>query len=153
MRDIESIQIALTMAETGHLVFGTLHTNDAPQAIDRIVDVFPAWRQEQTRVQLAASLAAVVAQRLVPRIDGGMVAAFEVLVATSPVRNLIRENRSNQLQNVMMTNAQEGMVLLESSLVDLITTGQISYEEALGVTARPKELARSLEQRGVGASV
>src|SRR5579863_3521289 len=114
MRDIESIQIALTMAETGHLVFGTLHTNDAPQAIDRIVDVFPAWRQEQTRVQLASSLAAVVAQRLVPRVDGGMVAAFEVLVATNPVRNLIRENRANQLQNVMVTNAKEGMQTLET---------------------------------------
>jgi len=91
MRDIDSIQIALTMAETGHLVFATLHTNDAAQAIDRIIDVFPAWRQEQTRVQLAASLSAIVAQRLVPKVGGGMVAAFEVLIATSPVRNLIRE--------------------------------------------------------------
>lgn len=154
MRDIESIQIALTMAETGHLVFGTLHTNDAPQAIDRIIDVFPAWRQEQTRVQLASSLAAVVAQRLVPRTDGGMVAAFEVLVATNPVRNLIRENRSNQLQNVMMTNSKEGMQTLETSLVDLIADGTITYEEALGVTARPKELVRALDHRGlVAASV
>ena len=152
MRDIESIQIALTMAETGHLVFGTLHTNDAPQAIDRIVDVFPAWRQEQTRVQLAASLAAVVAQRLVPRIGGGMVAAFEVLVATNPVRNLIRENRSNQLQNVMMTNAKEGMQTLEASLVELIANGTITYEDALGVTARPKELVRALDQRGLVAA-
>jgi len=152
MRDIESIQIALTMAETGHLVFGTLHTNDAPQAIDRIVDVFPAWRQEQTRVQLAASLAAVVAQRLVPRIGGGMVAAFEVLVATNPVRNLIRENRSNQLQNVMMTNAKEGMQTLEASLVELIADGTITYEDALGVTARPKELVRALDQRGLVAA-
>jgi twitching motility protein PilT len=152
MRDIESIQIALTMAETGHLVFGTLHTNDAPQAIDRIVDVFPAWRQEQTRVQLAASLAAVVAQRLVPRIGGGMVAAFEVLVATNPVRNLIRENRSNQLQNVMMTNAKEGMQTLETSLVELIADGTITYEDALGVTARPKELVRALDQRGLVAA-
>ena len=152
MRDIESIQIALTMAETGHLVFGTLHTNDAPQAIDRIVDVFPAWRQEQTRVQLAASLAAVIAQRLVPRIGGGMVASFEVLVATNPVRNLIRENRSNQLQNVMMTSTQEGMVLMESSLVDLISSGTISYDDAMGTTARPKELVRQLEQRGVVAA-
>jgi twitching motility protein PilT len=152
MRDIESIQIALTMAETGHLVFGTLHTNDAPQAIDRIIDVFPAWRQEQTRVQLAASLAAVIAQRLVPRIDGGMVAAFEVLIATNPVRNLIRENRSNQLQNVMMTNSREGMQTLETSLVNLITQGTISYEEALTVSAHPKELVRALDQLGVAAA-
>jgi twitching motility protein PilT len=88
MRDIESIQIALTMAETGHLVFATLHTNDAPQAIDRIIDVFPAWRQEQTKVQLSASLAAIVAQRLVPKVGGGMVAAFEVLIANNPVRGI-----------------------------------------------------------------
>jgi len=146
MRDIDSIQIALTMAETGHLVFATLHTNDAPQAIDRIIDVFPAWRQEQTRVQLAASLSAVIAQRLVPKIGGGMVAAFEVLIATNPVRNLIREGRSNQLQNVMFTNTKEGMNTLENSLAKLIIDGVISYEEAMAITAHPKELVRTLEQ-------
>ena len=146
MRDIDSIQIALTMAETGHLVFATLHTNDAPQAIDRIIDVFPAWRQEQTRVQLAASLSAIIAQRLIPKIGGGMVAAYEVLVATSPVRNLIREGRSNQLQNVMFTNAKEGMQTLESSLAKMIVDKVITYEDAMAVTAHPKELARTLEQ-------
>lgn len=145
MRDIDSIQIALTMAETGHLVFATLHTNDAPQAIDRIIDVFPAWRQEQTRVQLASSLSAVIAQRLVPKIGGGMVAAFEVLIATNPVRNLIREGRSNQLQNVMFTNTQEGMQTLESSLARLVVDGVISYEDAMSTTAHPKELVRTLE--------
>ena len=146
MRDIESIQIALTMAETGHLVFATLHTNDAPQAIDRIIDVFPAWRQEQTRVQLAASLGAILAQRLVPKIGGGMVAAFEVLIATNPVRNLIREGRSNQLLNVMTTNQKEGMRTLEISLAELIIAGTVTYEDALDVSAHPKELARALEQ-------
>jgi twitching motility protein PilT len=146
MRDIESIQLALTMAETGHLVFATLHTNDAPQAIDRIIDVFPAWRQEQTRVQLSASLGAIVAQRLVPRIGGGMVAAFEVLIATNPVRNLIREGRSNQLLNVMTTNQQEGMKTLENSLAELIQDGTVDYEDALNVSAHPKELARALAQ-------
>ncbi len=146
MRDIDSIQIALTMAETGHLVFATLHTNDAPQAIDRIIDVFPAWRQEQTRVQLAASLSAVIAQRLVPKIGGGMVAAFEVLIATNPVRNLIREGRSNQLQNVMFTNTKEGMQTLENSLAKLIVDGVVSYEDAMAITAHPKELVRTLEQ-------
>jgi twitching motility protein PilT len=153
MRDIESIQIALTMAETGHLVFATLHTNDAPQAIDRIIDVFPAWRQEQTRVQLSASLGAILAQRLVPKIGGGMVAAFEVLIATNPVRNLIREGRSNQLLNIMTTNHKEGMRTLETSLAELITAGTVSYEEALAVSAHPKELARALshEQSLVGA--
>ena len=145
MRDIESIQIALTMAETGHLVFATLHTNDAPQAIDRIIDVFPAWRQEQTKVQLAASLAAIVAQRLVPKVGGGMVAAFEVLIATNPVRNLIREGRSNQLLNIMTTNQKEGMRTLETSLAELIVSGTIGYEDALDVSAHPKELARALE--------
>jgi len=145
MRDIDSIQIALTMAETGHLVFATLHTNDAPQAIDRIIDVFPAWRQEQTRVQLAASLSAVVAQRLIPRIGGGMVAAYEVLIATNPVRNLIREGRSNQIANVMFTNTKEGMQTMEGSLAALIKGNVITYEDALGVCGHPKELARALE--------
>jgi twitching motility protein PilT len=148
MRDIESIQIALTMAETGHLVFATLHTNDAPQAIDRIIDVFPAWRQEQTRVQLAASLGAILAQRLVPKVGGGMVAAFEVLIATNPVRNLIREGRSNQLLNIMTTNQKEGMRTLEISLAELIQAGAITYEDALNVSAHPKELARALNQAG-----
>lgn len=146
MRDIDSIQIALTMAETGHLVFATLHTNDAPQAIDRIIDVFPAWRQEQTRVQLAASLSAVIAQRLVPKIGGGMVAAYEVLIATNAVRNLIREGRSNQLGNVMFTNTKEGMQTLESSLATLVADGVVAYEDAMSVCAHPKELIRTLEQ-------
>jgi twitching motility protein PilT len=146
MRDIDSIQIALTMAETGHLVFATLHTNDAPQAIDRIIDVFPAWRQEQTRVQLAASLNTVIAQRLIPRIGGGMVAAYEVLIATSPVRNLIREGRTNQLQNVMFTSAKDGMQTLENSLAKLVVDKVITYEDAMSVTAHPKELVRTLEQ-------
>ncbi len=146
MRDIDSIQIALTMAETGHLVFATLHTNDAPQAIDRIIDVFPAWRQEQTRVQLASSLSAVIAQRLVPRIGGGMVAAFEVLMATNPVRNLIREGRSNQLQNVMFTNTKEGMQTMEHHLSRLIVDNIVTYEDAMAITGRPKELIRTLEQ-------
>jgi twitching motility protein PilT len=148
MRDIESIQIALTMAETGHLVFATLHTNDAPQAIDRIIDVFPAWRQEQTRVQLAASLGAILAQRLVPKVGGGMVAAFEVLIATNPVRNLIREGRSNQLLNIMTTNQKEGMRTLEISLAELIAAGTVTYEDALEVSAHPKELARAVSMAG-----
>ena len=145
MRDIDSIQIALTMAETGHLVFGTLHTNDAAQAIDRIIDVFPAWRQEQTRVQLAASLTAIFAQRLIPKIGGGVVAAFEVLVATPAVRNLIREGRSNQLGNVMFTSAKEGMQMMENSLAELIVNGLVTYDDALAASAHPKELARAIE--------
>lgn len=153
MRDIDSIQIALTMAETGHLVFGTLHTNDAAQAIDRIIDVFPAWRQEQTRVQLASSLSAIFAQRLIPRIGGGLVAAFEVLVATPAVRNLIREGRSNQLGNIMFTNSKEGMQMMENSLAELFVNGVVDYDDAMSASAHPKELVRaidSLKARGKG---
>ncbi len=153
MRDIDSIQLALTMAETGHLVFATLHTNDAPQAVDRIIDVFPAWRQEQTRVQLAASLSAIIAQRLLPKIGGGMIAAYEVLIATHPVRNLIREGRSNQLSNVMFTGAKDMMQILESSLARLIVDKVVSYEDAMAVTAHPKELLRMLEQMGYTAEI
>jgi twitching motility protein PilT len=144
MRDIESIQIALTMAETGHLVFATLHTNDAAQAVDRIIDVFPAWRHDQVRVQLSASLGAIIAQRLVPKIGGGRVAAFEVLIANHPVRNLIREGKSNQLLNVMSTNQGEGMRVMETSLAELIRAEVITYEDALDVSAHPKEIARSM---------
>jgi twitching motility protein PilT len=149
MRDLESIQIALTMAETGHLVLATLHTNDAAQAVDRIIDVFPADRQEHVRVQLASSLAAVIAQQLLPRAGGGIVAAFEVLVATSASRNLIREGKSNQLRNVMTTNQREGMGTLEMHLSELIRAGVITHETGLGVSIYPKELARSLAAVGV----
>jgi twitching motility protein PilT len=148
MRDLESIQIALTMAETGHLVFATLHTNDAATALDRIVDVFPSDRQDQIRVQLAAALAAVIAQRLVPRPDQGMLAAFEVLMATSAARNLVREGKTNQLRNVMTTGQQEGMLTLEMSLGRLVQAGAITYEAALGVSLHPKDLARALGQAG-----
>lgn len=147
MRDLESIQLALTLAETGHLVFSTLHTNDAAQAIDRIIDVFPAYRQEQIRVQLSACLGAVIAQRLVPRIGGGMVAAFEILVANNPVRNLIREGKTNQLLNIIATNQQEGMYTLEASLVDLIQGGVVTYDDAVSISAHPKELERLLNHR------
>lgn len=144
MRDLDSIQIALTMAETGHLVFATLHTNDASQAVDRIIDVFPASRQDQIRIQLSTSLAAVIAQRLVPKIGGGMVAAFEILVATSASRNMIREGKTNQLRNVMTVSRGDGMQTLEMSLGALVKSDTISLDEALGVCSYPKELAREL---------
>lgn len=147
MRDTESIQTALTMAETGHLVFSTLHTNDAAQAVDRIIDVFPDWRQDQIRVQLAASLCAIIAQRLIPMIDGGRVAAFEVLVATHPVRNLVREGKSNQLLNIMATNVGQGMQTLEVNLASLICSNQITYEDALEVSVHPKELERAVNRQ------
>jgi twitching motility protein PilT len=146
MRDTESIQIALTMAETGHLVFSTLHTNDAAQAIDRMIDVFPDWRQDQIRVQLSASLGAVVAQRLIPKIGGGRVAAFEILVANHPVRNLIREGKTNQLLNIISVNQGEGMQSLEVSLAALISSNVITYDDALEVSVHPKELDRALNR-------
>ncbi len=144
MRDLESIQIALTMAETGHLVFATLHTYDAPQAIDRIIDVFPADRKDLIRIQLAGSLAAVIAQRLMPRVDGGRVAAFEVLLANSACRALIREGKTFQLRNVITTSRSEGMQTLETSLIELVNSGTISYDTALEVSMYPKDLARAV---------
>ncbi len=141
MRDTESIQTALTIAETGHLVFATVHTNDTSTAIDRIVDSFGAGSQTQIRVQLAASLVGVTAQRLIARNDGGgMVAAFEVLVANSAVRNLVREGKTAQIRNIIMTHQKDGMQTLEMSLNALVAAGMISYEAALNHTLLPKEI-------------
>ena len=142
MRDLESIRFALTIAETGHLVLATLHTNDVPQALDRIVDVFPAEQQTQIRVQLANTLSGICYQRLLPRVDGGLVAAFEVMVANSAVRNLIREGKTNQLRNVMLTGQSDGMQTLEMSLSALVRDGVISYDEAVLVSLFPKEISR-----------
>ena len=144
MRDPESIGITLTLAETGHLVLSTLHTNDASQALDRIVDVFPAERQTQVRIQLASSLQAVVAQRLVPRIGSGMVAAFEVLVCTPAVRNLVREGKSRQLRNNMTLGQAEGMQTLEMSLNALLRAGLITYDDAMAHALVPHEIERPL---------
>ncbi len=140
MRDAESIQTTLTIAETGHLVLATLHTNDASTALDRIVDVFPSERQGQIRVQLAASLAAVVAQRLVPKVGGGMIAAFEILLANSAVRGLIRDGKSHQIRNVISQSVREGMQTLEQSLSMLISHGAITYDDAAVRAVFPKEL-------------
>jgi twitching motility protein PilT len=140
MRDTESIAIALTLAETGHLVFATLHTNDAAQALDRVVDVFPAERRDQIQVQLAASLQGVLSQRLLPVVGGGRVAAFEVLVATDAVRNLVREGKTRQLRNVITTSRTEGMQTLENDLTRLVAGGLITYETALEITLFPKEI-------------
>ena len=142
MRDPETIQFALTLAETGHLVFATLHTNDASQSLDRISDVFPPERQTQIRVQLAASIAAVVSQRLLPRTGGGLVAAFELLVVNDAVRNLIREGRTHQLRNVIRSGRAEGMMTLESALNELVAAGRVSYEDAVAQSIRPKEIVR-----------
>jgi twitching motility protein PilT len=142
MRDLETIAAALTMAETGHLVFATLHTNDTAQAIDRIVDVFPPQQQRQVQTQLSLTLAAVLHQRLLPRADGaGRVAAFEVLLGTAAIRNLIRDGKSNQLRNVLATGAALGMRTLEADLRRLIGEGVISREVAVAASLYPNELA------------
>ncbi len=142
MRDTETIQAALTVAETGHLVFATLHTNDAAQTIDRIVDVFDSEKQSQIRVQLSGSLQAILSQRLVPKIGGGRVAAFEVLVATHAARNVIRDGRTAQLRNLITTGAQHGMSTLEDALSKLVVDGIVDYDEAVTHTLHPKEIRR-----------
>ena len=140
MRDLESIQTALSLAETGHLVFTTLHTNDAAMTVDRIVDVFPAYRQDQIRVQLAGALSAVLSQRLIPRIGGGRVAAFEVLMATHAVRNLVRDGKSAQLRNVISTGSEFGMQTLETSLSELVANKVVMYDEACRISVHPNEV-------------
>jgi twitching motility protein PilT len=140
MRDPESIAITLTLAETGHLVLSSLHTNDAPQALDRIVDVFPAERQAQIRLQLASTLAGIVAQRLVPRIGGGRIAAFEVLLATPAVSNLVREGKTRHLRNAMQMALGAGHQTLEMSLNALVAAGVITQETAVATAFVPHEV-------------
>jgi twitching motility protein PilT len=132
MRDLETISTALTAAETGHLVFGTLHTQDAPQSIDRVIDVFPAHQQQQIRVQLATSLQAIVTQQLVPRVGGqGRAVACEVLVATPAVRNLIREGKVHQIYSAMQAGGQLGMQTMDQALAQLVRAGIVSLEDAV----------------------
>lgn len=140
MRDLESISITLTLAETGHLVFATLHTNDAAQALDRLVDVFPGEMRDQIQIQLAGTLQGVISQRLLPAIGGGRVAAYEVLIANDAVRNLVREGKSRQLRNTMISGQQEGMQTIEMDLARLVASGLISMETATEASAFPKEI-------------
>jgi twitching motility protein PilT len=149
MRDLETIATALTAAETGHLVFATLHTQSAPGTIDRIIDVFPGHQQEQVRTQIAASLQGVVTQALLPTADGrGRVAAVEVLLPDDAVRNLIRQAKNEQIYSVMQTNTKRGMQTLEQALADLAISGTISRDVALNASSR-KEQLQSLLDRGV----
>jgi twitching motility protein PilT len=140
VRDLESIRFCLTLAETGHLVFATLHTNDTSQAMDRLIDVFPGDQQPQIRVQLASTLTGVVYQRLLPRVGGGMVAAYEVLVGTTPVRNLVKEAKSNQLRNQILTGQRDGMQTLEMSMTALVQAGVVAQEEAAARSLFPREV-------------
>jgi twitching motility protein PilT len=143
MRDLETIRMAVTAAETGHLVFATLHTPSAPLSISRIVDVFPPEQQRQIRMQVADSLQAVMSQMLLPRLGGGVALAQEILVATAPVRALIREGKIPQIANVIQTGAQEGMQVLEDVLNDLVARGQISYDTAIGKANYPRLIDRA----------
>lgn len=144
MRDLETIALTLTLAETGHLVFATLHTNTAAQTIDRIVDVFPSHQQAQVRQQLSTVLKAVVSQRLVPRINGGRVAAVELMLNTSAVANLIRDEKVFQIDGVIQTSSNQGMGLMESHLLELYQQKVISKETALNKAFRPNEMLRLL---------
>jgi twitching motility protein PilT len=130
MRDLETISAAITIAETGHLVFATLHTNSASQSIDRMIDVFPPHQQPQVRSQLANILQGICSQRLVPSIGGGRVVAAEVLIANPAVRNIIREGKSHQLDAVIQTGADQGMQTMDRTLVKLVQTGAITYDSA-----------------------
>ncbi len=130
MRDLETIQAALTVAETGHLVFGTLHTNSAAQSIDRIIDVFPAHQQSQIRLQLSAVLQAVCSQRLVPAIAGGRVCAAEIMVINQAIKSLIREGKTHQIDTAIQTGVAQGMQTMDRTLVKMIQTGIISYDDA-----------------------
>jgi twitching motility protein PilT len=142
MRSPETMAAAVTAAETGHLVFSTLHTNNAAQTIDRIIDSFPASQQDQIRLQLAGSLAGIFSQRLVPRISGGLIPAYELLITNSAVQNLIREKRAHEIQTVIETGAAEGMIDMNRSLADLVRQGEISVESAYSRSLNPNVLQR-----------
>ncbi|MBI5079653.1 PilT/PilU family type 4a pilus ATPase [Candidatus Wolfebacteria bacterium] len=146
MRDAESMATAMTAAETGHLVFSTLHTNSAAQTIDRIIDSFPAEQQGQISSQLAATLVAIVSERLIPKIDGGRVPACEIMISNAAIRNLIRERKSYQIDLVIETNFQDGMMTLNRALVDLVKRGEISTENAEMYSLNPGELRILLEK-------
>jgi len=150
MRDLETIQLAITAAETGHLVFSTLHTVDAAQTIDRVVDVFDPEQQEQIRTQLSVTLQAVVSQTLLPRVDSsGRVAAFEVMVATPSIRTMIRDGKTHQLISDIQTGQQYGMVTLDNSLLQLVKEGKVSYEMAVSKSSNPPEFARRAAAAGI----
>lgn len=146
MRDYDTISAALTIAETGHLVFSTLHTNSAAQTVDRIIDAFPQEAKNQVRIQLSTCLEAVFSQRLVPVTSGGRTAAYEVLIATSAVRTAIREGKTHMIDNIIQTSGSLGMSPLESSLVKLVKDGKISIETARLFALRPEEVNRLLKK-------
>ncbi|OGG76319.1 type IV pili twitching motility protein PilT [Candidatus Kaiserbacteria bacterium RIFCSPLOWO2_01_FULL_55_19] len=138
MRDYETISSAVTAAETGHLVFSTLHTNNAAQTIDRIIDMFPAEQQAQVRVQLAGSLAGIFSQRLIPRVSGGLIPAYELLINNNAVSTLIRDGRTHEISTVIQTSSQEGMIDMDRSLAELVRRGEVTVEHAYEYSMDPK---------------
>lgn len=144
MRDLETMSTSVTAGETGHLVLSTLHTNDAAQTIDRIIDSFPPEQQGQIRIQLASSLTGIFSQRLVPRISGGLVPAFELLINNTAVSNLIREARTHEIQTVIETSSKDGMIDMSRSLADLVRRGEITPENAFSFAVDPDALERLL---------
>jgi twitching motility protein PilT len=147
MRDLATMESAIRAAETGHLVFSTLHTTGAARTVDRIIDVFPAEQQPLVRVQLASTIVAVISQVLVPRLDGkGRVAAFEIMFATPAIRNLIREGKTYQILSELQTGSRYGMIMMDDYLKQLYTQGIISYEAALEVAVDSRELGLQLSK-------
>ncbi|KND47023.1 MAG: twitching motility protein PilT [Parcubacteria bacterium C7867-004] len=144
MRNQETISSAVTAAETGHLVLSTLHTNNAAQTIDRIIDMFPSNQQDQVRVQLAGSLSGIFSQRLVPRISGGQLPAYELLINNSAIANLIREGRTHEIATVIQTSSQEGMIDMDRSLAELVRRGEVTIEHAYERANDPKTFERYL---------
>ncbi len=144
MRDTETISTAVTAAETGHLIFSTLHTNNAAQTISRIIDSFPADQQSQIRIQLAGSLSGIFSQRLLPRISGGLIPAYELLINNNAVSNLIRENRIHEIDTVIETSSQEGMIDLNRSLAELVRAGEVAVEHAYMNSMNSKVLERMI---------
>jgi len=147
MRDLESIQSALTIAETGHLVFSVLHTNSAAQTIDRIIDVFPSATKEQVKIQLSSVITAIVSQRLIPALGGGMIPAFEILISNPAVRNVIREGKTYMIDNIIQTSADVGMIGLDSYLAKLVIDGKISQEVALNFSSSPVDFNNKLRNK------
>src|SRR5262249_11221939 len=153
MRDLETVATALTAAETGHLVFATLHTQSAPTTIDRVIDVFPAEQQGQVRVQLASTLQGVVTQNLLPTADGlGRTAALEILIPDDAVRNIIRQAKVEQIYSVMQTSTSRGMLTMEQSLADLVVRRVITTEVAYSRSSRPDQLRGLLERGGMASA-
>jgi len=147
MRDYETIAAALTVAETGHLVFSTLHTNSAAQSVDRIVDVFPEHQQGQVRMQLSFTLEAILTERLLPCLDGGVIPAMEILIGTPAVKTAIREGKSHLIDNIIQTSAEMGMKSLEMDLSRLVREGKVSLEMAKSFALRPEELMRLMKRK------